>query len=79
MKHDAMGFSFNVMMHVPKLPDFEECFLEIAIIWTICWEQVLPKYSRILNFIYLLLSSFTHSQILLIPLVDDVQCGYIQN
>jgi hypothetical protein len=22
---------FNVMMHVPKLPDFEECFLEIAI------------------------------------------------
>jgi hypothetical protein len=23
--------TINVMMHVPKLPDFEECFLEIAI------------------------------------------------
>jgi hypothetical protein len=38
MKHDAI-MGFNVMMHVPKLPDFEECFLEIAIFWTICWSR----------------------------------------
>jgi hypothetical protein len=33
----------------------------------------LPNYSRILNFF--LLSSLTCSQIWLIPLVDDSQCG----
>jgi hypothetical protein len=58
---------------------FEECFLEIAIFGQYVGAGFAKIYSRIFNILFFLLSSFTHGQIWLIPLVDDVQCGYIKN
>ncbi len=59
-----------------KMPEFKGKKIWNHHIWTIGSSR-LPKYSRILNFF--LLSSLTCSQIWLIPLVDDHQCGLHTN
>jgi hypothetical protein len=63
--------------NAPKLLHIEDFTKKIpwnCHIWTMGSSR-LPKYSRILNFFYFHLGLC--SQIWLIPLVDDLQCGYI--
>jgi hypothetical protein len=61
---------------LPK-KEHKSCQILSFLLITIFTQQVPAGRQNVVNVLNFLLSSLTCSQIWLIPLVDDCQCGYI--